>query len=66
MEIKTVFDIGQIVWTVRNCKAVQFEITAIMADKNGVRYVDGDYMQYPECECFASKDLLIEKISADE
>lgn len=63
MEIKTKFGIGDKVWTIKGCKAVELEINYIVVSRDEVRYGDGQYNTNLETECFASKEELIRHIS---
>lgn len=65
MEIKTKFALGGKVWTIKNCKAVEFEINYIVVSRDEVRYGDGQYNTSLECECFATKEELIRYITSE-
>lgn len=63
MEIKTKLSIGGKAWTIKDCKAVEFEINYIVVSRNGVRYGDGQYNTNLECECFATKEELLKFVA---
>lgn len=65
MDIKTKFAVGDKVWTIKNCKTVEFEVNYIVASRNEVRYGDGQYNTSLESECFASKEELLKFIADD-
>lgn len=65
MEIKTKLPIGDKAWTIKDCKAVEFEINYIVVSRNGVRYGDGQYNTSLECECFATKEELLKFVADD-
>lgn len=69
MDIKTKFAIGDKVWTIRGCKAVEFEVCSISINKSATlypatritycgEYKDGKITTAPEPECFATKEEL--------
>lgn len=60
MEIKTRYNLGDKVWTVQNCKAVQMEITEISINKERISYRgDIGYTTFPEDNCFITKKSLV-------
>lgn len=65
MEIKTKFRVGDKAWTIKDCKAVEFEINYIVVSRNEVRYGDGQYNTTLECECFATKEELLKFVADD-
>lgn len=67
MEIRTKFNLGNSVWTIRNCKAAEVEIAAMTIDINGVWIRSKeDYAAFHEDNCFTSKEALIKHISGDD
>lgn len=67
MEIKTKFNLGDTVVTVKDCKAVETKIDAIVITTNGVSYGTDTFSAVfsplkEEC-CFASKDELIKNLT---
>lgn len=62
MEIKTKFAIGDKLWTVNGCKAVQFEVVCIFYNGE-VRYGDSRYSVTPESMCFATKEELLKYVA---
>lgn len=62
MEIITKFAIGSKVWTVRDCKAVCFEVGCILYD-GGVCYGETRFDIIPETQCFATKEELLKHIA---
>lgn len=76
MEIKTKFAIGDKVWTIKNCKAVEFEVCSISINKSATlypatritycgAYKDGKITTATEPECFASKEELIKYVTSE-
>ena len=64
MEIKTKFNLGDKVWTIRDCKAVCFKIGCILYD--GVTYYgETRYDMIIESECFPTKEALMEHVAAE-
>lgn len=74
MEIKTKFTIGDKVWTIRGCKAVEFEICSISITSPKTllpmihitycgAYNDGKITTAAEPECFASKEELLKYVT---
>lgn len=75
MEIRTRFDIGDKVWTLSHNKAVEFEVCSISISRSKtllpITYItycgafnDGKITTAPESDCFASKEELIDYITA--
>lgn len=66
MEIKTKFNLGDKVWTLRNSKAVEMEIRTATISESGVSYIgrlnDDTYMTAEEYQCFPTKDKLVDYI----
>lgn len=65
MEIKTKFAIGDKLWRLSENKAKSFEVRHIAYD-GAVYYGTSAYDLSIETVCFATKEELIEYISADE
>lgn len=76
MEIKTKFSIGDKVWTIKVCKALEFEVCSISISKSTTlypanritycgEYKDGKITTAEESECFATREELIKYISDD-
>lgn len=66
MEIKTKFNIGDKVWTIRNCKATEIEVAAMVIDVNGVWIRSKEvYSVFHEDNCFPAKEALINHILDD-
>lgn len=63
MEIKTKFSIGQTLWTVRDCKALSFEVQGIQYDGNVSYYGNPVYHAIPESQCFLTQEELMEYIT---
>lgn len=61
MEILTKFAIGDNVWTIKDCKAVCFEVGSILYD-GAVYYGETRYDAIIETECFDSRESLIKHI----
>ena len=60
MQITTKFNLGDKVWTVKGCKAVQMTITEITVSKESIQYRgDSGYTAYPESNCFVTKKALV-------
>lgn len=64
MEITTKYDIGQTIWTVMGCKAVETIITTIQYDAKGVTYRDDKYREISEDCAFPSKESLLRHLAA--
>lgn len=64
MEIITKFSLKDKVWTVRDCKAVCFEVAYILHDGENY-YSETRYDLTPESQCFPSKEELMKHISDD-
>lgn len=62
MEITTKFNVSDTLWTVRECKAIQFNVARIHLSKDGISYWDEEYHSHPEENCFATKDELIKHL----
>lgn len=63
MEIKTKFNLGDKVWTLKNFKATELEIDGYVINSDGkLRVRDAGYYLYDEEECFNSKEELIDFI----
>lgn len=62
--IKTLFKLGDKVWTIHNCKAIEIEIESMTIDKRGV-WIRGkeEYNLFHEDNCFSSRDQLIRHIT---
>lgn len=65
MEIKTKFAIGDKVWTIKNCKAAEFEVEAITLFGTVIFYGSDRYEMIDEAICFATKEELIKYIFDD-
>lgn len=76
MGIKTKFTFGDKVWTIKGCKAVEFEVSSISINLPKtllpIIYItycgackDGNITTATEPECFASKEELIGYIFDD-
>lgn len=65
MEIKTKFALGDKVWTIRNCKAVSFEVACILWDDGGIYYGVSCYDYTSESHCFASKEEMLKYVAED-
>lgn len=76
MDIKTKFAIGDKVWTIKDCKAVEFEVCSISINKSATlypanritycgEYKDGKITTAEEAECFATKEELLKFIADD-
>lgn len=64
MEIRTKFGLGDKVWVIRNLRAEQIEVNAVIADESGVwvRAADAYYPMFREDACFPTKEALIKHI----
>lgn len=64
MDIKTTFAIGDSVWSILKGRAHGFEIKGICLSKDNVtgriivKYTDSKFNDYPENQCFLSKEEL--------
>ncbi len=69
MEIKTKFKIGDTAFIIKESKAKEIEIKSILIDETGIRYSyeEGPFLMnvYPESQCFATKDELIQYITSE-
>ena len=65
MEIKTKFAIGDEVWTIRKCKAVNFKIETLMYNGECVYYGTSTFELTHETQCFATKEELIKQLTDD-
>lgn len=76
MEIKTKFAIGDKVWTIKGCKAVEFEVCSISINTPVTlypahlitycgEYKDGNITTATEPECFATKEELLKFVADD-
>lgn len=65
MEIKTQFNIGDLVWVVINSKAAEIEVVAISVTKDGIFYGESRYGMHHESECFATKPELLEYVAGE-
>lgn len=76
MQISTNFDIGDRVWTVKECKALEFEVCSISISSRSTpspaihitycgAYSDGKITAALESECFASKEALLNHIAGN-
>lgn len=66
MEIKTKFNIGDNAWTVKGCKVVEIEISAINIDATSVRYINrSDFTSHLEQDCFSTKEALVKYLLSD-
>lgn len=67
MEIKTNFNLGDSVWTIRDYKAAEIEVRSMSIDESGVWvHTADDYRRYHEDKCFATKEELIAYITSDD
>ncbi len=71
MEIKSKYNVGDIIFTIDGFKIVRFEVksVSVLADENGVSVYynrNGSYHSYPEKECFDSENSLINFIKRAE
>lgn len=75
MTIQTKFNLGDKVWTLSGCKAVEFEICSISINSpktlNPISHItycgaynNGKITTATESECFVSKEELIEYITS--
>lgn len=64
MEIKATYSIGDKLWTIRDCRAKQFTVGAIIYNGE-VYYGETRFDAIPESMCFPSKEALIDYISRD-
>ena len=62
MEIKTKFALGDTVWTVANCRAASFEISAILFD-GCTYYGPTRYDLTEESMCFGTKEELLKHVA---
>lgn len=65
MEIKTKFAIGDKVWTIKNCKAVEFEVVVITLFGTVIFYGSDRYEMIDEAMCFATKEELLKFVADD-
>lgn len=71
MDIKSKYNVGDIIFTIDGFKIVRFEVksVSVLADENGVSVYynrNGSYHSYPEKECFDSENSLINFIKRAE
>lgn len=75
MNIKTKFNIGDTLWTVRCCKAYSFTANAIVCDMSipdtsgnthlETCYAEGRYGEFvPESHCFLSREDLLKYVAS--
>ena len=66
MDVKTKFKIGDKIWIVKNYKAQEIEVLAVVVTEKGVGYAisDIDFARdaVPESCCYASKEELIKSL----
>lgn len=70
MEIKTKYNVGNKLWTIKDCKAIEFEVESLLInvnkDKNSISYYPKKDMfsseNYEENICFSSKEELIKAL----
>lgn len=69
MQFETKYKIGDEVLVLKQSKAQTIEINSIVISETGIRYSDsaGYFVanSYPESECFATIDELIEYIKSE-
>lgn len=69
MIIETKFNLGDKVFVLKDCKAVEMEIKSIAIDKDGNYYSDSNascvFQPIPEAQCFASVNELVEYITSE-
>lgn len=72
MEIKTKFNIGDKVWTIKACELILMTITAVCITNSGIAYslsyengltCENCYHYAPEEELFVEKQQLIDRIT---
>lgn len=63
MEIKTKFNIGDTVWTIRNCNLESFDVSYIGFDGNTTYYGRNVYDMLPESQCFPTKEAVIHHLT---
>lgn len=63
MEIKTKFNLGDKVWTLKNFRATEIEVSGYEINSVGkLRVRDAGFYLYNEDECFVSKEELVNYI----
>lgn len=62
MDIKTKFDIGDMLSVISGNAIKDFAVRHIIIDKNGVYYQDDNYSKYAEAYCFGSRQELLDYI----
>lgn len=76
MEIQTKYALGDKVWTIRGCKAVEFEVCSISINTPATlypayritycgEYKDGNITTAAEPECFATMEELIKYVTSE-
>lgn len=72
MEIKTKFSFGDKVWTLKNCKAVCFEVRTISVSDSTLLpvityqgYENQSLVYANESQCFESKEALLEYVTSE-
>lgn len=70
MEIKTKYNVGDKLWTIKDCKAIEFEVGSLLINVNKDKkrisyYPKADVFStenYEEDICFSSKEELIKAL----
>ncbi len=62
MEVKTKFNIGDIVSVIDGNKIADIVISSIEISKDGIRYRTADFDSYGEDVCFATRQSLLDYI----
>lgn len=70
MEIKTKYNVGDKLWTIKDCKAIEFEVGSLLINVNNDKkrisyYPKTDVFStenYEEDICFSSKEELIKAL----
>lgn len=65
MDVYLKYDLRDKVWTISQCKAVQFTIGFIGIYDGAVVYGANKYDLIPESECFATKEELLKYVNGD-
>lgn len=67
MEIKTKFNLGDKVWTLKDFRATEIEVSGYEINSVGkLRVRDAGFYLYNEDECFVSKEELVNYIVNDD
>lgn len=57
--LKTRFKIGDKIWIVHNCKAIQIEVCKIIVSEKGISYMDKNLICKPQEWCFPTREALV-------